>query len=267
MREILKRSITGLLYVSILLFCIFSSENTYLLLFLFFGMLCLAEYLRLISYRFWHNYIILVAFLLFFAYYKVSTIATWLYLGISLATSIYLIVNLFSIRLKNLNRLQKLHMTVFYPVAGIVFLALLPSYNKGFNPEIVAGLFALIWINDTFAFVIGKSMGRNKLFERISPKKTIEGFAGGLIFACVGSYFIYKFTESLTIPIWIVLALVISSFGTLGDLIESKIKREAGVKDSGTLLPGHGGIYDRMDSILFASPFIYLTLLLTEHVS
>ena len=267
MREIVVRTLSGLLYVTILLFSIFSSEQWYILLFLVFGLICLREFLRMISFQFWYTYLILIAFILFFSYYKVSLISTYILLLLTVGTGFYLIKNLFSARIRRLSKPLKLHITLFYMIGGFVFLTLLPSHGDEFSPYTVAGLFILIWVNDTFAYIIGKSIGRHKLFPSISPKKTIEGFFGGLVFACAASYFIHKFTGSLNFNIWFSLAVVMSTLGTFGDLIESKLKREAGVKDSGTLMPGHGGLYDRLDSVLFASPFIYLVLIIFEYVS
>jgi len=122
-------------------------------------------------------------------------------------------------------------------------------------------------VNDSFAFLIGKNFGKQKLFEKISPKKTVEGFLGGLLFSCIASYFIATFTHTLTFTHWLILSIIISVFGTLGDLIESKFKRQANVKDSGNIMPGHGGLLDRLDSIIFATPFIYLFLRITYYVS
>ena len=122
-------------------------------------------------------------------------------------------------------------------------------------------------INDSAAYVVGKNFGKQKLFPSISPKKTVEGFLGGLFFACISSYFIALYTETLNFNYWLILAIIVSVLGTLGDLIESKFKRQAGVKDSGVIMPGHGGLLDRLDSIIFASPFIYLFLRITTHVS
>jgi len=122
---------------------------------------------------------------------------------------------------------------------------------------IIAGAFFIVWTNDTFAYLVGKNFGKHKLLERISPKKTIEGFIGGFVFALIAGYIISITTESLTTLYWLIISIIMSIFGTLGDLIQSKFKRQAGVKDSGTIMPGHGGIYDRLDSVIFASPFLY----------
>jgi len=103
--------------------------------------------------------------------------------------------------------------------------------------------------------------------ESISPKKTIEGFLGGIFGTLIVSYFIFKYSDHYSVSIWFIIALLIAVLGTIGDLIQSKFKREAGVKDSGKLMPGHGGLYDRLDSIIFASPFIYAFLIVLDYVS
>ena len=117
----------------------------------------------------------------------------------------------------------------------------------------------MIWCNDTFAYICGKLLGKHKLYEKISPKKTIEGFIGGVIFTQIAALIIYYNTQlNASLLFWLVLAFVVSLMGTIGDLIESKYKRQAGVKDSGAIMPGHGGILDRLDSIIFAAPFLFL---------
>jgi phosphatidate cytidylyltransferase len=117
------------------------------------------------------------------------------------------------------------------------------------------------------AYVVGKSMGKNKLFERISPKKTIEGFLGGLVFAVICSVFIAQYYIVQPFYIWAIIALLVGVLGTIGDLIESKFKRVAGVKDSGKIMPGHGGILDRLDSIIFVGPFVFLLYQILNYVS
>jgi phosphatidate cytidylyltransferase len=128
-------------------------------------------------------------------------------------------------------------------------------------------MFVLIWINDSFAYLIGSNFGRQKLFESVSPKKTVEGFLGGVFFSAIGSYFIFKYTNNLEFSNWLIISVITSVFGTIGDLIESKYKRQANVKDSGNLMPGHGGLLDRLDSAIFVAPFIYLFLKILNYVS
>jgi phosphatidate cytidylyltransferase len=162
---------------------------------------------------------------------------------------------------------QKYIPTVFYIISGFVFLTLIPFSQDIFKPEIIVGVFVLIWCNDTFAYIIGKSLGKNKLLERVSPKKTIEGFFGGLLGAIIASFIIFTVLDLYTLAIWIALGVIISVSGTIGDLVQSNYKRQAGVKDSGNLMPGHGGLYDRLDSAIYASPFIYAFLQLITYVS
>lgn len=133
--------------------------------------------------------------------------------------------------------------------------------NK-YNEKILISILILIWTNDTFAYLVGKNFGKNKLFPSISPKKTIEGFAGGMFFTIISSLLLSKFYTESNLTIWIVIAVIISIFSTLGDLIQSKFKRVAGIKDSGKIMPGHGGILDRLDSIIFVIPFINLYFLI-----
>ena len=123
-------------------------------------------------------------------------------------------------------------------------------------------VFGLIWSNDVFAYLTGHLLGKHKLFPRISPGKTIEGSLGGLIFTILAICILSHYVSWLSIPVAVGFAIISVVFGTLGDLCESMLKRQAGVKDSGNLIPGHGGILDRFDSILFSVPFIFVYLLL-----
>lgn len=156
---------------------------------------------------------------------------------------------------------------LFYIGGGCIFLTMIPYKNDAFAKLLIMGIFILIWVNDSFAYIVGKTMGRTKLFPEVSPKKTVEGTVGGYIFA-LGAAYIMGTQEQIIGPIqWMLLASVIVVTGSLGDLIESKLKRSAGVKDSGAILPGHGGMLDRLDSLVFAAPFAYLTLNIFTYVS
>ena len=130
------------------------------------------------------------------------------------------------------------------------------------SPKMLLLVFVLLWANDTFAYLTGRLLGKNKLFERISPGKTIEGSLGGLVFTMAGVAVFSHYVDWLPMGVAIGMGLVAVVFGTLGDLCESMLKRQAGVKDSGNLIPGHGGILDRFDSVLFTLPFISIFLLM-----
>jgi phosphatidate cytidylyltransferase len=124
-------------------------------------------------------------------------------------------------------------------------------------------LFCLIWINDIFAYLTGMAIGKHKLFERISPKKTIEGSLGGLVMTILTAFLVNHFwLHTMSDLKMMGMAMVVVVFGSLGDLCESMMKRQAGVKDSGNVIPGHGGILDRFDATFLAVPFVYCYLML-----
>jgi len=135
---------------------------------------------------------------------------------------------------------------------------LIPYESLSFSPGIVIGFFFLVWANDTGAYLAGISFGRHKLFERISPKKTWEGFFGGLFLALIVSWFLSGLLGVVDKSGWVSVSVIISIAGTLGDLLESMLKRSTGVKDSGSFLPGHGGFLDRFDSTIISFPLVYL---------
>jgi phosphatidate cytidylyltransferase len=131
-----------------------------------------------------------------------------------------------------------------------------------YNYHYVLGVILLIWASDVCAYLVGSLIGRNKLYERISPGKTWEGSIGATILTIGCSFIIARWFPELALKHWIIISVLVSIFGTIGDLVESMLKRQAGVKDSGRIMPGHGGILDRFDSLLFVSPFIYAYLIL-----
>ena len=136
--------------------------------------------------------------------------------------------------------------------------SLLPHVNMIFSPGIIIGFFILIWANDTGAYLTGISFGRHRLMERISPKKTWEGFIGGIIIASLVAWFLSGWLGVVDKIHWIIISVIVSIAGTYGDLVESMLKRSIGVKDSGTIMPGHGGFLDRFDSAIISFPLVYL---------
>ena len=123
---------------------------------------------------------------------------------------------------------------------------------------LLIGMILLIWANDTFAYLTGRKLGKTPLFERISPKKTWEGTIGGICFTLLTGFLIYYFSETYSLLFWFVAACIVAPAAIYGDLLESLFKRSLHIKDSGNILPGHGGILDRFDAVLFTVPFFYL---------
>ena len=161
----------------------------------------------------------------------------------------------------------KLIFTVVYVALPFSFALGLPkysSYDNTFTLEVLF-LFILIWSSDTFAYLTGKFFGKHKMAPKISPKKTWEGYAGGVILTLVLSYFIEKYQHDLR-GNWMVVGFLVASFAPLGDLVESQLKRNFGVKDSGNIIPGHGGVLDRLDSFLICVPVVYLYFILEKFI-
>ena len=280
MNETLKRAISGTVYIVLLLFCIHYNVLSYFVLFGFFLVIAVFEFCNLIKV----NKIVpislaLLAFLsyTYILFSKLIIIRSYevLFLIITIYVSIRAILFLFNDSKTELSIFNKTDFLLGYIIFPFIILAKIPfGENNQYNPKIITGIFIIIWTNDTFAYITGKSIGKTKLLERISPKKTVEGFVGGVLFAILAGLLISKFyiqpVESFkekSALIWMITALIIGVFGTIGDLIESKFKRIAGVKDSGTIMPGHGGILDRLDSVIFVSPFIYLFYQILYYVS
>ena len=129
-----------------------------------------------------------------------------------------------------------------------------------FQPQRVLGMIFFVWVNDTGAYLVGSFFGKHKLFERISPNKTWEGTLGGVALCVALAFVVAQIFPQLPQLHWVAISVIVAVFGNLGDLVESMLKRMAGVKDSGTLMPGHGGVLDRFDSLFFATPFVFCYL-------
>ena len=163
----------------------------------------------------------------------------------------------------------KLIFTVVYVTLPFAFSLGLPKFStldpsKTFTLEIFM-LFVLIWSSDTFAYLTGKFFGKHKMAPKISPKKTWEGFAGGVVLTLILGFFVEQYFPELR-GNWMVVGFLVSVFAPLGDLVESQLKRSFAVKDSGNILPGHGGVLDRLDSFIICVPVVYLYFILEKLV-
>lgn len=260
MRETTTRALSGIIYIIILISATMYSKLSFNLLFLFFLIVSIYEFCNLLDLNKVVSWIIGLVIYNLFVVIETTTYNQILLLCGSLFVCIRLLVSLFQNKFVKFDVLSKYVLLIGYIILPFVILIKIPYLNAIFYPKIIISIFILIWVNDTFAYIVGKSIGKNKLFESISPKKTIEGFFGGLVFACIGSLLIAKYFVPMTLLFWPTIAIIVGIFGTIGDLVESRFKRLAGVKDSGSIMPGHGGILDRLDSVIFVAPFIYLYL-------
>jgi len=268
MNETVTRALSGAVYIVLLLSCILHSELSFYILFGGFLGLTTIEFCKLVDLPKSIPAAFAVAIFALFCDSTFYPVQDAILTGIALLVSFKLLFCLFSKKEKTITNFEKWLYLFGYIILPFVIITKIPFGKVGYNPKIIIGIFILIWTNDTFAYLVGKSIGRNKLFERISPKKTIEGFIGGFVFTVVAGIIIAKYllnTSNLTI--WIGTAILVSIFATLGDLIQSRFKRIAGVKDSGKIMPGHGGILDRLDSMIFVAPFVFLFYQILNYVS
>jgi len=141
-----------------------------------------------------------------------------------------------------------------YVVFSFAMLSHWASFYYGYDVKYLLGGIILIWCNDVFAYLTGRMLGKHKLIERVSPNKTIEGTAGGLLFAILASL-LYAWLNDEPLLAWAGFGLLCGICATIGDLVESVMKRSLGVKDMGNIMPGHGGVLDRFDALMFAAPF------------
>jgi phosphatidate cytidylyltransferase len=267
MNDLLKRSVSGFLYSAVLVLSAYFSEDFFYLLLFGLSIILLIEYNRLLKRKNFTPFIIL--FLLFYAL-KEGAITVWILypiLGFSALIDIFLLFNLFGKKNIPEGRIQNFLYCTFYISTSLIYLLFIANIHHEYKPWIVINIFLLVWINDSFAYLVGVNFGKRKLFEKVSPKKTLEGTLGGAVFCVVGGIVMGLYNGDLSLVEWVVISLMVASLGTLGDLIQSKYKRQTGVKDSGNFMPGHGGIYDRLDSIVLVSPFILIFLLISNYVS
>lgn len=264
MSETLTRAISGIVYILLLLCATLYANITFKWLIIFFLFVATYEFAKIYKI----NQLGSLCLSLFFTIPIINNnISFQEFIPYTLIFEIpflfYLMYDLFKGEFKiYTNKIVKFVFLIGYVIFPFLILTQLPLVHNSYEPNIVIGMFILIWINDTFAYICGKSFGKRKLFEKMSPKKTIEGFIGGLVFTLFASYILSIYFTFFGLSTWLITALLVSSFGTIGDLVESKFKRQANVKDSGSIMPGHGGILDRLDSVIFATPFLFLIYLI-----
>lgn len=262
----MQRAITGVIFVSVLVGCILGSPFSFGILFALISMASVAEFCRLVNkqedVKVNSNICILSGAFLFlcFFYYGLSPADTGIFIPY-LILIIYLMVSELYLKKKNpLNNWAYSMLSQVYIALPFALLNVLAFQTDGstsvsqYNPILPLSIFIFNWVNDTGAYCTGMLFGKHRLFERISPKKSWEGSIGGGVFCIIAAFALAHFFPFMPTGIWIGLALTVVVFGTWGDLTESLFKRHLGLKDSGNILPGHGGMLDRFDSAILAIP-------------
>lgn len=279
MKNFILRTITAIGIVAVQVLCTYFSPLSLGALFLLLTALTVNEFIKIVSQRgevsVNRPIVIMGSCYLFFAFWLNSmTQSESLILFVPyLALLLYLYIKeLYSEHENPIANLGIVMLSQFYvvlPLALINILAFVPF--DCFSGKSVESFYAIplciyifIWVNDTGAYLSGVTLGRNgkhKLFPRISPKKSWEGAIGGALATIASAFVVEHYFPFMNVWQWVGMALVVVVFGTFGDLTESMIKRHLGIKDSGHILPGHGGILDRLDSMLFAIPAVVIYLL------
>lgn len=265
-----ERLLTGILFVVVLLGSIYQSELASSILFFVIILLCQREF-----YGFFKKSELkpqsLVGILGGLGFFLASAIAfqsnltfNTLFLIVPLIFIIF-VFELFRNRKEPLANIGLTILGIIYVAVPFTLLHQISYYSNFqfdnvYNYDLLIGYFFILWANDTGAYLVGRKFGKTKLFERISPKKTWEGSLGGVFFGLLLGYVNAQIFDGLNTPTWMAIAVIVVVFGSLGDLVESLFKRSLGIKDSGKILPGHGGVLDRFDGIFISAPMVYTFL-------
>lgn len=267
MNNLILRSITGIGIGLVIIGGIAISQYTFMIVFLLLLIAGLIEFYQIFEKKgFKPQKIsgIILGILVFGLNYIIAT-GYMKYQLIIIIIPIVLYIVIAELFRKHTSPFENISITIF----GILYIAV-PialfwqlAYRDNiylYNPHFLLAYFIIIWTYDTGAYLIGVNIGKRKLFERISPKKSWEGAIGGYIISLGIAYLISFYYKELTSYQWIIFGSIVAIFGTFGDLIESMFKRSLDIKDSGNILPGHGGILDRFDALFLAIPAVYVYL-------
>ena len=269
MSELHTRTIWGILFATVLTGAIILGAYPFAILFLIISIFALREFYTLCELAGFSPQVypgllagaLIFSFSFFIAKHDLSFHAYFYILPVIYGLLIY---ELFRKKENPITNLALTTFGIFYVSLPFSLLNFLSFHQiEGtfdYHFELLISLFIFVWTSDTGAYIFGVRFGRHRLFERISPKKSWEGLFGGIITALFSAWILTFIFPEYRLALLGVVALIVAISGTLGDLVESMIKRSIGVKDSGRFMPGHGGLLDRFDSILLASPVIYFVL-------
>ena len=268
MKETITRSLTGVVFIALIILSLVLHPLSYLILFSIACTIAWFELARMFPQRIIPGMRIPVAILLSGSFILIFLIAgeylspNWLLL-IAIVPFLFLVIHLIVVRPGSGANLPFTLGGMIYLLAGFSIMHVL-AFSMGteteYTPRWILFVLYLLWMNDTMAYVTGRLVGKHRIWPSVSPAKTWEGSLGGALFTIGLAIVFSRFYTELSAWEWIGFAGVVVVFGSLGDFLESWLKRTAGVKDSGNLLPGHGGILDRFDSLLLSIPFVTIYL-------
>ncbi len=276
MRGLLRRAATGAIFVLIMLAGLFGGPYSFVLLFAIITGVCLWEYLGMMLIRDKKRDRIrkLIGLLMGLLPVVLSALVnlgvarkpeTFVLIAALLFSPFIFMAFIYELLFTKSNRPFE---NVAFIMLGIIYIGMpfallnfIAFDGDHFYAEPVFGILLLTWLNDTGAFVVGSLFGKTPLMPRISPKKTWEGAVGGFLITIGTGAILFYTINQLSLLDWLIIAVIVSIFGSIGDLVESMLKRSRNIKDSGTLLPGHGGLLDRFDGFIFCIPFVAAYLL------
>ena len=262
------RAITGFFFVAVMLGSVLLGAYAFTLFFLVLSILSVEEFYRLVStdsvspQKRWGLALVLCVYMAVSMHYFQGEHLRYVLIAIPVSLLI-IIAELYRKRINPFHNIAYTFFGVFYAALPFCFFYAMAFDGGEYSYHYPLAILLMLWGNDTGAYVFGMKLGKHKLFERHSPKKTWEGFFGGMITSLITAFIISLYFHELPLMHWLVISLIVVVFGSLGDLSESMLKRSFATKDSGNLLPGHGGLLDRFDGLLFAAPavFVYLELI------
>ena len=267
MNNLVVRALTGAVFVAILLGAFYLGSIATFFLFGIVVILGLSEFYQLFQHHTsiqpcrWTGIIggtLLYVVLLY--PYLFHQIASFRLAAIPIVALTF-IIELYRNKTSPIANLGVLLLGWLYIISPFYLAVIITMLGGEMGSYVLMSLFIIVWTNDTFAYLTGRFFGKRKLFERISPKKTWEGTLGGISFALIAGVLVASFL-GMDMIFWLIGAFLIAVTSIYGDLFESLLKRSVGVKDSGNILPGHGGILDRFDAVIYAIPFFYVWLII-----
>jgi len=261
------RAITGLFFIAVMLGSMLTNAYVFSGFYLLLSILCLHEFYKMVRQSGQQPAIapgLVAGGLIFAGFASIYYLHNYTLVALLTLPLVYIFI-------QQLFKYSDAPFTgIGYTFAGLLFTIVPFSFFHAlafvqggvYNFHFPLGFFIMLWANDTGAYLVGRFLGRTKLFERHSPKKTWEGFFGGLAIAALAGFILSRYFTELEWRRWVASAIIIGGVGTLGDLTESMLKRSLNIKDSGNILPGHGGLLDRFDGLLLAAPIVFTYLYL-----